>query len=142
MKEVFRTNANHGLIPDTQAALDMFDKMPDDCLAIVEWIKKRNYENHKRFMALIDVTFDMQEQQENKEIWRQHIQMLAGHFQTIIFEDVDGYITTQYWPKSIKYEKLDETEFQELFGRVIQAFLDRYGKGTTEEELLRVIDFG
>ncbi len=142
MKAVFKKDSKNGLIPCSEDAMKLWDKIPDDSYALVEYVRKRNYENHKRFMVLIDVTFEIQDSQENKEIWRQHIQMLAGHFETIIFEDVDGNITTQYWPKSIAYEKLDETEFQELFGRVIQAFLDRYGKGTTEQELLRVIDFG
>ena len=141
MNEVF-IKTPKGIMPDSEGSLELFDKIPDGEYVIVEYIKKRNYENHKRWFAMAKVCFDMQEQFDNSEIFRKHLLMIAGHFETVIVEHPKtGEVTTQYWPKSLEFSKMDELAFQKMFRKCITGFISRYGNGITEKELMRVIDF-
>ena len=141
MKDIF-TKTSTGLVPNGLGASDLFDKILDGASVMVEYIKKRNYENHKRWFAMAKVCFDMQEQFDNSEIFRKHLLMIAGHFETVIIEHPKTKeVTTQYWPKSLEFAKMDEVAFQGMFRRCITGFISRYGNGITEKELMRVIDF-
>jgi len=132
MKAVFRKTST-GIHPIDECSLELFDKIEDSELVMVEFIKKRNYLNHKRFFKMVDVCFEMQEFFDNKEVFRKHLTMIAGHFDEIVVPDNEGGTTLQYWPKSL--------EFQKMFRRCITGFISRYGKGITEKELMRVIEF-
>ena len=141
MKDIF-TKTSTGLVPNGLGASDLFDKIPDGASVMVEYIKKRNYENHKRWFAMAKICFDMQEQFDNSEIFRKHLLMIAGHFDTVIVEHPKTKaITTQYWPKSIAFEEMDELEFRRLFKRCISGFLRRFNIGMTDEEFNTVVKF-
>jgi len=141
VKSIF-TKTPDGIIPNNEESLELFDKIPDGAMVSVEYIKKRNYENHKRWFAMAKICFDMQEQFDDSEIFRKHLLMIAGHFDTVIIEHPKTKeVTTQYWPKSLEFSKMDEIKFQAMFRRCITGFISRYGKGITEKELMRVIDF-
>jgi|GEM_PF-3502675 len=139
MKATFKKD-NGGLFPDSPEAEKLFKKIETD--AMVECIKGRNYRNLKRFFELRNVTFDIQDCFECPEIWRKHLIMLGGHFETVIIPDKKGgEPIVQYWPKSINFEEMEELEFQELFSRCVTAFLSRYGRGMTEQDFLKVLEF-
>lgn len=139
MKATFK-KANGGLFPDSPESEKLFKKIESD--AMVECIKGRNYRNLKRFFELRNVTFDIQDCFECPEIWRKHLIMLGGHFETVIIPDKKGgEPIVQYWPKSINFEEMEELEFQELFSRCVTAFLSRYGRGMTEQDFLKVLEF-
>ncbi len=44
-------------------------------------------------------------------------------------------------PKSISFESMDEDEFGELFSAAIDVFLDSFGNGLTEQDVLQAISF-
>ena len=140
MKAVFKKTET-GILTFCNDSLALFDKVPDDSMVMVEYKKKRNYENHKRFFAFLDIAFDLQEFYEEKEHLRIALQMIAGHYEALIIIGKDGEPSTHYTPKSIDFSAMDEIEFRDMFGRCITGFINRYGNGITEEELLRVIDF-
>lgn len=168
MEAVFKKTPEY-LVIDNQEAQDFFDEVPDGALVKVEYIEKRNYENHKRFFAFARDTFDMQDQFDNKEIWRKHLLMLAGYYDQVvvpipekkrsmidhikkflggpgkaksnIIRNLESTYTVQYWPKSMSFEKMDEVEFKNMFDCAISGFLERYGNGMTDEEFRRVIDY-
>ena len=140
MKAIFK-KIEKGIIPNCEKSEEMLSKINDFELVSVEYVKKRNYENHKRFFVFIDIAFDMQEFYEDKEQFRKAIQMIAGHYEALIIADKHGDTTTHFIPKSIKFDKMDEIEFKALFKRCITGFISRYAKGITEKELLRIIDF-
>lgn len=140
MKAVFQRTST-GILPQCEESLALFDKIPEGSMVLVEFKKKRNYENLKRFFEFINITFDMQDFYENKEHYRKAIQMIAGHFDTLIIVGKDGETTTHYQAKSINFDEMDELEFRPLFSRCITGFLDRYSNGITEQELLTIISF-
>ena len=141
MKSVFK-KTKEGIFPIDEGSMTLFDKIPNDSFVFVEFIKKRNYENHKRFFAMIATIYDMQEHFDNQDIFRKHILMTAGHFEeVVILNPKTDETTIQYWPKSINFETMGEVEFIDLFKKCITGFLRRYGNGMSEEDLMKVIEF-
>jgi len=106
-----------------------------ECIA--ELIANRNPANHRRFFEFIARSFDMQEDFVDREQWRKYIQMKAGHYEAVVTPTGK----TLYWPKSISWECLDETEFKKLFTEVVNAFIRYYGTGLTELQLNSILEF-
>ena len=140
MKAIFRKSMQ-GIFPTDEEGRRLIESMPKDALCKVEYIRKRNYENHKRFFKFLEVAFDNQDFYENPEELRIALQMASGHFSPLVIQDKHGNVTTHYIPKSIAFEEMEEPEFQELFKKCIGAFLSRYGNGISEEQILRIVEF-
>ena len=141
MKELFK-KTEQGLIPASEEAMDLFNKIPTNELCQVEYIKKRNYKNLQRFMKFINVAFDMQDFYDNKTQFRKSVQMIGGHYEELIIIGRKGEESTvQFIPKSINFEEMDELKFQPLFKRCVTGYLNRYGTGMTEQEFMRIIAF-
>ena len=139
MKAVFK-KLNNSIMPTDEDGARMLQSIPQGATCLVEYVKNRNYENHKRYFAMLDICFDNQDFYDNKEHFRKAIQMLAGHYEALVIYK-KGEAETHYIPKSIAFDKMDETEFNELFDKSITAFLGRYGNGITESEILKIINF-
>ena len=137
MKILLTKTTDGFLVPADEAAKRVADRYAPGELILAEVVKNRSAQNHRRFFLFVGVTFDMQDSYTDREIWRKVLEIGAGHFDTVI--GLDG--KAHYWPKSIAWEKLDENEFGELFGRVVNAFLFKYGAGVTREELEQAIQF-
>jgi len=141
VKELFKKTAQ-GLIPATEDAQILFDKIPFGDLCKGEYIKKRNYKNLQRFIKFIDAAFDMQDFYEDKEHFRKSVQMIGGHYEELIIIGKKGEEpTVQFIPKSISFDEMDELEFSALFKKCVTGYLGRYGTGMTEEEFMRIIRF-
>lgn len=140
MKAIFTKDSN-GIIPNNEESLALFDKIPHGALVQVEYIKTRNYGNHKRFFAMVRICFNMQEHFDNEEVFRKHLLMIGGHFDEVIVPNRKGGTIVQYWPKSIEFSEMDEIEFNKLFSACITGFISRYGNGMEESDLLKIIEF-
>lgn len=106
-------------------------------LILVDYKKRRNPGNHRRYFAFIKTTFDMQEDLDNQDTWRKYLQMRAGHYDAVVTPNGK----TLYWPRSIEWAALDEAEFDRLFNQVVQAFLDYYGMKLTPQQLDHIAGF-
>lgn len=105
---------------------------------IFELKKNRSPGNHRRYFAFIKQAFDMQEHFDSIEIFRKYIQVQAGHFDLVV-SPKNG--EAAYWPRSIDWDKLDETEFKQLFGEVVNAFLKVYGERLDSYQVDQIIRF-
>ena len=105
---------------------------------IFDYKKNRSAGNHRRFFTFINTAFDMQDTYENKEVFRKYLEMLAGHFDTVISARTGD---AMYWPKSIGWDALDETEFRKLFNEVVNAFLNWYGKNLNDYQINQLVAF-
>lgn len=108
-----------------------------DYMVMAEIKMKRNPGNHRRFFAFIKTTFDMQDEFDNIDVWRKYIQMKGGFFDEII----TGAGKVMYWPRSVSWDKLDEIEFKELFGKVFNAFMKYYGQQLSQEQLDTLLEY-
>lgn len=104
---------------------------------MVDVKKGRNVGNHRRFFAFIALTFDLQDEFDNREIWRKYIQMKAGFFTEV----VTGNGKILYWPQSISWDSLDEIEFKDLFNRVVNAFMRYYGQDLNDIQINTILEF-
>jgi hypothetical protein len=95
----------------------------------VDIVKKRNYEFHKKYFALVNLCFDNQETFETLDEMRFYLTIKSGFFKKI--ETGKGQM---FMPKSISFAEMDETEFQDLYSKTLDCvckFLN-----TTNENLL------
>lgn len=105
---------------------------------IFDYKKNRSPGNHRRYFAFINTAFDMQDTYDSPEIFRKYVEMLAGHFDTVISARTGE---AMYWPRSISWEKLDEDAFRKLFNEVVNAFLGWYGKKLSDYQINQLVSF-
>lgn len=136
MKALF-VKSGDTLVPMDEVAIKIMGKYHPGDVVLVEHKFKRNAGNHRRFFEFRNLTFDLQDVYQDKEIWRKVLEINAGHFELVI--DKDG--TAHYWPKSIAWDEMDEVEFADLFNRVVNGFLEKYGEGISQDDLDTVVAF-
>lgn len=112
------------LIPVYNSDLDNLKmcKLKEGEIYEVEIKKKRNYEFHKKYFALINLCFDNQEQFETLDVLRDYLTCKAGYYTKI--STPDGEMIK---PDSISFSSMDEIKFQELYSNTINVickFLD------------------
>lgn len=104
--------------------------------------KPRNYEFHKKFFALVRLTFD--------NLPEHLVRMLNIHSEESMLDNLKldlGYYSIIYHARkpviklgSISFAKMDETEFQTFYNRCIDIVLTNYLRGTSREEILNEIE--
>src|SRR5687768_9931906 len=102
--DIFLTRTLAGLVPSDEEAKQAVRrwKMGETLKCSVR--KPRDYTNHKRYFALLNLTFENQERYTSFEHFRKAVQIAAGHVDELI--TLDGEVTLL--PKSIAYDALDE----------------------------------
>ena len=110
----------HGLQPISRTDADRLQscKLVLGQVYEVEIKKKRNYEFHKKFFALLNLCFENQEKIKDFDSFRSYITMKAGYY-TRIDTDKGAF----YLPKSISFGSMDEVEFNALYDAVLSQVL-------------------
>lgn len=107
----------------------------------LDYRRSRNWENHKRFFHFRNVTFDMQDWYTDKERWRSYLMMLGGHIDE--WYDLNGKY--YFRVKSVAWEELDESAFQEVFAACVHGFMDwyeqQYRHRWTDATVAQLMDF-
>ena len=80
----------------------------------------RNPRFHRYFMALMQLGYANQEQYNNFDHYRKVMIMKAGFYETI--ETSKGTI---WLPISISFDKMDESEFNEVFEKVLVVIAEQ-----------------
>jgi len=166
MRQMF-VKTKTGFVPSCKESQKLFDKVPEGGEVMVDYVKKRAYPNHKRFFQLRNMTFDIQDSFDNEELWRKQLLVMAGHFDEVIvplpswldyvINYLEKYIPNetankekiinkiknafglQLWPKSIKYEKIDEVEFNKMLTRAVNEFIKYYAPEMTDTEFEDIV---
>ena len=107
--------------------------------------KSRNISFHRKYFALINTAWEyLTENQQaslrnNKEAFRECVQVSAGHFKLSYSIERNEWIET---PCSISFDSMDEFEFRELYERVKDVIFIVFLKHVSQEEFLsNLIDF-
>ena len=137
-KELFFMRVCDGLVPIDEATSDYLAKIDSGEHVVLKKSNVRNPRNHARCFAFLNLTFDMQDSFDNKEIWRYYVQIMAGHCHFVPSPKTGQIMPI---PKSISWADLDEEDFKEVFARAVDAFLNRYGKGLTEDDFMKALAF-
>ena len=137
MKAFFRVSGDLELVPHNPETQKYMLNRKEGEVIVAEIKRARNYENHKRFFSFIDATFDIQRHFDTPEAYRRWLTMKCGYFSTIVAPNGN----TIFVADSIAFENMEEDEFKKLFSTAIDVFLKELGKGVSEQELMRVIDY-
>ena len=78
----------------------------------------RNPKFHRKFFAMIKTCFENQEHFEDMEELRAYLTMKAGFYKSVVTPT--GIMTL---PKSISFEKMDDLEFNDLYGKVLDVVI-------------------
>jgi hypothetical protein len=100
--------------------------------------KPRNYKFHKKYFAMLNMAFENQEKYDAFEHFRDAVTMQAGWYKTIISVRTGE---PMYVPKSISFSSMEEIEFVKLYNNTLNVILKYFMKGTTQEELERILNF-
>ena len=82
----------------------------------IEVVRERNYEFHKKVMALINIGFENQEKYNNFDHYRKTVIMKAGYYDAIEMDK-----GTVYWPQSISFASMDQDTFEKLFNKLLDV---------------------
>lgn len=127
----------NGLAPKYDSDREEFRSLKRNTDVLVEVGQKRNYEFHKKFFALLKLTYD------NFPEWLED--SLNVHsvedLRTRLKVDLGLYEVSHYGnqsviiPKSIAFDKMDETEFEKFYRSSVNHILKNYLKGVNNEQI-------
>ena len=127
----------NGLVPKYDSDREEFSRLKRNTDVLVEVGKKRNYEFHKKFFALLKLTYDnFPERMEDKlnvhsaEDLRTRLKIDLGLYEVSHYENQSVIA-----PKSIAFDKMDETEFEKFYKMSVNHILKNYLKGVTNEQI-------
>lgn len=102
----------------------------------VEYWKKRNYEFHKKYFALLQCTIYHLPEDTAWDRWRdieplrKETLRLIGHYTE--YTTIDG--TIQQIPDSIDFKSVDNEEFERIYQRSIDVILKYFLKNISKED--------
>ena len=127
----------NGLVPKYDSDREEFSRLKRNTDVLVEVGKKRNYEFHKKFFALLKLTYDnFPESMEDKlnvhsaEDFRTRLKIDLGLYEVSHYGNLSVIV-----PKSIAFDKMDETEFEKFYKMSVNHILKNYLKGVTNEQI-------
>ena len=124
---------NLSLIADSTAEADNISKLKDGEYHEVTVKKIRNPKFHRKFFALVKLAHENSDYDMPLDSFRKYLVIKAGYFN--VFPTQKGkYIEA----KSIAFDKMDETEFAELYSKVLDVVVQEIGvpQETIENELI------
>lgn len=113
--DIFLTKTLSGLSPSDEEAKQAVRRWKVGETLKCSVKKPRDYKNHKRYFALLNLTFENQDRYTSFEHFRKAVQLAAGHVDELI--TIEGEVV--FLPKSIAYDSLDEMEFCRVFGEAM-----------------------
>lgn len=136
-----RVTAN-GLVPMYDSDFDENKRLKEGETVMCTIRKPRNYEFHKKFFALVRLTFD--------NLPERLVRMLGVRNEDDMLDcfKLDLGLFTQVWHGrrpiaklgSISFASMDETEFQNFYNRCVDIVLTKYLRGTTRQELIDEVE--
>ena len=124
-----------GLVPVFNSDHDKLkeSKLKSGEIYEIEIKKKRNYEFHKKYFALINLAFENQDHFELFDDLRDYLTVKSGHYRKVTMPN--GF--EQIKPKSISFAEMDEIEFEDLYQKTITQVCKFIG--IEKEDLLNEI---
>jgi hypothetical protein len=87
----------------------------------------RNYEFHKKAMALFNLGFENQEDINSFDNYRKIMVMKAGFYTTEITDK-----GVAYFADSLSYSSMDNNKFAEVYSKVLDVIAKQLGLGNSE----------
>ena len=133
--KLYVKNTLAGLIPLYPSDLDEKKKLTLNKEYEIEIKAPRNYEFHKKFMALVNLGHQNTQLEMGFDTYRKYVTQKAGYYNT--YNTPKGvFIEAQ----SISFASMNEIQFQEVYSRVIDVIIKDIGV-TSDEIQQELINF-
>lgn len=129
---------NGALYPCDDTEIAEFDKLKRGVTYVCKVESDRTGQNHKRFFSLMRYVYRHQDLYQSFEPFRKEVIMMTGRKVPHVHVDLSVSFTAE----SIKYDKMDETEFSQLLSDAINVCLEHFCKNMTQEQLWEVCSYG
>lgn len=106
-------NLQNKLVPLYGTDYEVLKKLPKNTPLKIVATQQRNYQFHKKAMALFNLGFENQEKIKSFNNYRKIMVMKAGYYTTEITDK--GVV---YFAESLAYGSMDNTKFAEVYSRV------------------------
>ena len=133
---------DYGLVPMYDSDLEERKKLKRGTIVTCEIKKPRNYLFHKKFFALLRLTY------ENLPYYLHEIYNIHSEEDLRLNLMIDLGISSivniggrnVYKKGSISFASMDEAEFQGFYTRCINMILNKYLKGTRRQDLIEEVE--
>ena len=137
MLKIYCRVTDLGLVPKYDSDLDEKHRLQIGSDVLCEITRPRNYEFHKKFFALIRLTFD------NLPERLHHMLNVWSEEDLLVCIKLDlGLASTIYHggrefikPGSISFAAMDNEEFERFYNRALDLILSKYLRGVSHEQL-------
>jgi hypothetical protein len=114
---------NGSFLPAYGSDLEIAKKIKVNSFYEFDFKKPRNYLFHKKFFALVNLTFHNQDTYNNIDDLREDLIVDAGFYRTT--ETMHGETVKK--ALSVKFSSMDEIEFNDLYSRVADVIVKWLG---------------
>jgi Protein of unknown function (DUF1367) len=134
MKFLAVKTMGHALKPAFDSDLEKVKKMKVGETYSIEVKKPRNVAHHRKFFALINLTFENQEIYDNIDFMRSELTKAAGFY--------DHYLNhlgiSCYVSKSISFANMDQFDFDIMYNKFLDIIIKvfKFDRDTIEDELV------
>jgi hypothetical protein len=125
---------NGALYPADERTQEAYYKLSEECIG--EFKKARNPYYHRMAFSALRTLYDMVEEEIGFDPWRKMLTIEAGYFVAIGKVDINGVESAAVEAESLSFENMDDLDFKECFNNIIQAFIDKYGRQITYDQLM------
>lgn len=141
--DIFCKVTPYGLVPLYDSDYDLKKRLRVGSVVKCKVSNPRNYEHHKKFFALVRLTFDNLPSNlaeyfkvHNEEDMLRRFKRDLGYFKTSLNERGEKEI--EY--KSISFSAMEQHEFERFYNQCIDLVLYKYIKGIDKEDLITEIE--
>ena len=140
--DIFCKVTPYGLVPLYDSDYDLKKRLRVGSVVKCKVSNPRNYEHHKKFFALVRLTFDNLPSNlaeyfkvHNEEDMLRRFKRDLGYFKTSLNERGEKEIEYQ----SISFSAMEQHEFERFYNQCIDLVLYKYLKGIDKEDLITEI---
>ena len=141
--DIFCKVTPYGLVPLYDSDYDLKKRLRVGSVVKCKVSNPRNYEHHKKFFALVRLTFDNLPSNlaeyfkvHNEEDMLRRFKRDLGYFKTSLNERGEKEIEYQ----SISFSAMEQHEFERFYNQCIDLVLYKYLKGIDKEDLITEIE--
>lgn len=141
--DIFCKVTPYGLVPLYDSDYDLKKRLRVGSVVKCKVSNHRNYEHHKKFFALVRLTFDNLPSNlaeyfkvNNEEDMLRRFKRDLGYFKTSLNERGEKEIEYQ----SISFSAMEQHEFERFYNQCIDLVLYKYIKGIDKEDLITEIE--
>lgn len=133
MKALFQRVGNN-LVPDNPHALETLKKIKDGDYVDVDIRRNRNPYHHRKLFALLGLIYENQTHYGTIDELLTAFKFWIRHVDVVEIQE-GGHLVRHEYPKSIAWDKMDQTEFEQFYNSLVEFVTTSVIPGLDDEQL-------